>query len=115
MRSLIAIQGGKVEPLEYGVHVPFALTVSEDNSDDEDLPVLEMTGFKFWITHANIQKGNDVVLKNAAESMDESFRFYYGPISYSRLKEAVLAHMATIDFTPYAKQWFADPASDTRH
>ena len=115
MRSLIDITFGKVEPSGWGVHVPIGVHVSEDASDDLEVPVIEFTWFKFWITHANIQKGMDVVLKNAEDALEEQFRFFYGAITYPRLKDAVLTHLASTDLTQYATQWFADPASPTRH
>ena len=114
MKSVINVQIGKPSRTTAGVRLPFALDVSDDDSDDDDMPEVDYAAMQIVLSDKILATGIDAV-RESAKIEFQGLRNNFTTAGYEKIMEAIDFFLSKNDVTKMALPYIPEPENRSVH
>lgn len=115
MKSVVDVEIGKIEEFPEFIVIPIWLQASDDDSDDESMPVLQSGSLRLAIAFDSLQGTQEEVSNRIKNFIREHYRTSMAGSGFDKLIEGIDKFLAKNDVSVYGKKYIPTPASSTRH
>lgn len=108
MKSVLNVQIGKPIPIENGLRLPIAVDVTDDDSDDNDMPVVTYQVMQLMFSHRALAMGQANLCEEALMELGQ-VRMKYAASGYAKIEAALRAYLNKNDITKMAEPYIPEP------